>query len=130
MKDKIFIFILASLLVAVIGFSIFGCFQAGKSESKGRATLKITILGSSTEKTYEVENITAIKLLQKDNEVNLTFSKYGAFVQCINKICSTNDYYWMYYADNELAAVGADAYAVKDNDTIEFKYSKIEYQIQ
>lgn len=125
MRNKILILVLAILLIAILGLSIAGYFQSSKEESKGKVTLKTTVLGSSTEKTYEFENLTALDLLQKDNKVNLTFSSYGAFVQCINGICSNNNYYWMYYVNSELAAVGADAYRIKNNDTIEFRYDKV-----
>lgn len=125
MKNKILILILIGIIIVMAGFSIIGYIQTNKVESKGEMTLKITVLGSSTEKKYEFENLTALELLQEDNIVNLTYSRYGAFVSCINNICSNNDYFWMYYADNSLAPVGADAYWVKNNETIEFRYDKM-----
>lgn len=130
MRNKILILVLAALLIAILGLSVAGYFQANKAENKGKVTLKTNVLGVTKEKTYEFENLTALELLQKDNRVNLTFSGYGAFVQCINSICSNSNYYWMYYVNNELAAVGASDYKIKNNDTIEFKYSNIEYNIQ
>lgn len=125
MKNKILVLVLIGIIIVVAGFSIIGYLQTNKAESKGEVVLKITVLGSSTEKKYEFENLTALGLLQKENIVNLTYSKYGAFVNCINNICSNNNYFWMYYADNNLAPVGADAYWIKNNETIEFRYGQM-----
>ena len=61
MRNKILILVLATLLIAILGLSIIGYFQSSKEGSKGKVTLKTTVLGSSTEKTYEFENLTALE---------------------------------------------------------------------
>ncbi len=124
MRNKILIPVLAALLIVIAVFSIAGYFQLNKTENKGKVTLMTNVLGVTKEKTYEFANLTALELLQKDNLVNLTYSSYGAFVQCINDICSNSNYYWMYYVNSELAPVGASDYRIKNNDTIEFRYEK------
>lgn len=128
MKYRTFALVLISLLLFVIisGFAFTGySVNKGKSETKGRVILEVDVLGSANQKIYDFENITALELLQKENNVNLTYSKYGAFVECINSICSDNNNYWMYYVNGEMAPVGAGDYSVRNNDTIEFKYGKI-----
>ncbi|MFH0831859.1 MAG: DUF4430 domain-containing protein [archaeon] len=122
MKNKTLILMLVVLLLLVAGFAIAGYLQTSKTESKGIVTLKTNVLGVTKEKSYEFENITALELLQKENDVNLTYSQYGAFIQCINSICSDSNNYWMYYVNNELAPAGADAYKVRNNEIIEFRY--------
>jgi hypothetical protein len=55
---------------------------------------------------------------------NKGFKVTGDFVNCINDVCSTKDYYWMYYINGQAASVGAGGYLVENNDTIEFIYEK------
>jgi len=128
MKYRTSALVLISLLLLAItaglaftGYSV----NKGKSETKGKVILEVDVLGNMNQKIYDFENITALELLQKENNVNLTYSKYGAFVECINAICSNNDDYWMYYVNGEMASVGAGDYSVRNNDTIEFKYGGI-----
>lgn len=128
MKYRISVLVLiALLLLAIISGLAFTGYSIGEgnNDTNGRVTLRINVLGSATQKTYEFVNITALELLQRDNNVNLTYSKYGAFVECINEICSDNNNYWMYYVNGEMASVGAGDYSARNNDTIEFKYGKI-----
>lgn len=114
------------LLATIAGLAFTGySVNKGKSETKGKVILEVEVLGSVNQKIYDFENITALELLQKENNVNLTYSKYGAFIECINEICSDNDNYWMYYVNGEMASVGAGDYNVKNNDTIEFEYGRI-----
>lgn len=111
-------------IIAVI--SLLGFFQISNEKNIGNVTLIITVFNDSKFSKYNFENMTALELLQMDNEVNTTYSKYGAFVNCINNICTNSNYYWMYYVNGGMASVGVSEYKIKDNDIVEFKYGKIE----
>ncbi len=117
------------VLAAIAGAISAGGYLQIKSElANGRGEnvkLQINTFGNLKEESYKPANITALQLLQMNNSVNATNSAYGAFVNCINDVCSTNDYYWMYYVNGKAASVGAGSYLVKGNDTIEFRYEKI-----
>jgi len=128
-SKTISIFLLLALAAFIITLSLIGYIQIagyGTKESGGEVTLVITVFNDSESNMYKFTNMTALKLLELNNKVNTTSSKFGDFINCINDICSTSDYYWLYYVNNELAAVSASEYKVKNNDTIEFRYGKIE----
>ncbi len=129
MEKSTMIIGLILLMAAIMGaLSIAGYLQMKGGLANGKSDnikLEINTFGAIKEESYAVSNITALQLLQMNNSVNLTFSSYGAFVNCINNVCSTNDYYWMYYVNGKPAAVGAGSYWIGGNDTIEFRYEKI-----
>lgn len=124
-KNLNLMLILLALAIIIAVISLLGFFQISNEKNIGNVTLIITVFDNSETHKYNFENITALKLLQMDNEVNTTYSKYGAFVNCINNICSNSNYYWMYYANGGMASVGASEYKIKDNDIVEFRYEKI-----
>ncbi len=127
-RGKVIIWLILVLAVMSGAISVVGYLQI-KSElanAKGEnVMLQINTFGNLREESYEPANITALQLLQINNSVNATSSVYGAFVNCINDVCSTKDYYWMYYVNGVAATVSASNYWVKSNDTIEFRYEKI-----
>ncbi|MFH1786629.1 MAG: DUF4430 domain-containing protein [archaeon] len=52
--------------------------------------------------------------------------QFGVFVEGINGVEQdfAQGYYWQYYVDGELAPVGAGAYKIKDDVTIEWRLEK------
>ena len=106
--------------LAVIGFLQTRDIPSGT----GKVTLEITSFGSTETNTYDFTNLTALQLLEEHNSVNVTNSKFGAFVNCINSVCSGNNFYWIYYINGKSADVGAGSYWVKNDDSIEFMYEK------
>ena len=125
-KNLNLIFIILALTIIIAAISLVGFFQITNEKSIGNVTLIITVFNNSETHKYNFENMTALRLLQMNNKVNTTYSKYGAFVNCINDICSNSNYYWMYYVSGGMAPVSASEYKIKDNDIIEFRYEKIE----
>lgn len=127
-RGRVIIWLILVLAIIAGAISIGGYLQIKSELANGKSeniNLKINTFGNIKEEAYKPANITALQLLQLNNSVNATFSIYGAFVNCINEVCSTKDYYWMYYVDGVAATVSAGNYFVKSNDTIEFKYEKI-----
>lgn len=116
---------LALLVIFIVVISLVGYSQISKERNFANVTLVVTVFNKSESNSYTSVNITALELLQLGNQVNTTYSKYGAFVNCINDICSNGDYYWMYYVNGEMAAVGASDYRANDWDIIEFRYGKV-----
>ena len=126
MKNKRLL-VLVLLLFAILAFSFLGWHQQGKTAAAGMAVLKVDVFSNGDEKEYSFTNLTALQLLQEENKVDLTYSQYGAFVNCINDICSSNDYYWMFYVNGNLSEKGAGSYPVQDKDIVEFRYEKLSF---
>jgi hypothetical protein len=126
MKNSVLVIVLLALLGFIAAVSVIGYLQIDKGQKSGEATLVISVFNNNQSHKYKFQNITALDLLELDNAVNVTFSSYGAFVNCVNEICSTSSYYWLYYVNGQMAPVGADAYRVKDKDIVEFRYGKAE----
>lgn len=134
MKDKKLIITTAIITLAVLVVAFIGFLQTGNSitvqnqqmqKNNENITLIVNLFGSNKTFSYfPTGNASALETLEKNNIVNATNSKYGAFVNCINSVCSGNNYYWMYYINGKSASVGASSYFPKSNDTIEFKYEK------
>ncbi len=128
MENKNLIISILVISVIIVIFSLIGVIQNNQdtiTPSQSNITLKITILGSTQEKEYRLENITALELLQKDNIVNFTNYDFGIFINCINGICSNDDQFWMYYINGQEAPIGVSNYFIKGNDTIDFRYESI-----
>ncbi len=127
MKTKSLIIVLVAV-IAIIGIFIIGGLPSANTtknqNTNENVTLAVNMFNNSKSFSYEFQNISALGLLEKNNTVNVTDSKYGKFVNCINSVCSNNNYYWIYYVNNKEAQLGAASYYVKGNDTIEFKYEK------
>jgi competence protein ComGC len=130
MNNKNLKIIIVLLILSILVFSFLGYLQYNKNnlfikKESGYVELIIKVFNTTKVDKYSFRNITALELLELDNDVNVTYSKFGAFIRCINNICSNDNYYWLYYVNGNLAQVGAGEYVVKSGDRIEFKYGKI-----
>lgn len=67
------------------------------------------------------EGRTALELLKEQAEVETEDSDFGEFVKAINGEDGGGDKYWIFYADGQMASVGAGEYQTKDGETIEWK---------
>ena len=83
----------AILLVAIIAVCILIGLQNSKKSSSANVNAILIISLNNSNKTYEYNGpgISALTLLQRFSVVKTTSSTYGAFVDCINNICSNND---------------------------------------
>lgn len=74
------------------------------------------------------ENSTALTLLQTVAEregikIDITGKGAQSFVNAIgDKVGGTDNKYWLYYVNGDWATVGAGAYFLKKEDTIEWKF--------
>lgn len=128
MQKKNLIIIALVLIAIITALSLIGYFNQ-KKVNPSNISANITVNLADTKKTnsYSGPEITALDLLKKYNSVNTTSSTYGEFVNCINTLCSNNNYYWMYSVNGKLAQTGAGSYLVKNNDNLEFNYTKSQY---
>lgn len=127
MKNKNLIIGIAAAITVFAVIILIGFLQSKlqlSAQTTGHVILEVTEFNHTTKGDYNFSNITALQLLQNHATVNVTESKFGAFVNCINSVCSGNNYYWMYYINNKSANIGAGSYFVKNNDVIEFRYEK------
>lgn len=72
------------------------------------------------------EGKTALELLKAKAEIQTQDSSIGSFVTEINGTANTDDHFWMFYVNNELAPVASDQYQTKNGDKIEWRYEAIQ----
>jgi len=103
--------------------------QTDKTEQNIGATMEV---GEKIETKILKNGTTAFQFMQMlKEESKLSFSgtdypDMGFFVEEINGIKndSKQNYYWMYYINDQPAVEGISAYVLKNNDRITWKYEK------
>jgi len=72
------------------------------------------------------EGKTALDLLKEKADIQAEESSIGSFVTEINGIANSEDHFWMFYVNNDLAPVASDQYQTKDGDKIEWRFEAIQ----
>jgi hypothetical protein len=104
--------------------------NAEEEQDKIDATLKISAREDSYEYSKEVnEGISVFGLMElvsedEDFDFKYTESGLGVFIEEIQGIenDASENMYWMFYANDKMADVGASEYTLSDGDAIEWKY--------
>lgn len=123
-----FIAIIILGAILIFGGSLLGSYVSQKQANKAVAGL------ANQFKPVVVKTInydgqdgkTALDLLKTSHEVKSEESSIGSFVTAIDADANTNDTYWMFYVNDELAPVGADQYQSKSTDKIEWRFEKLQ----
>ena len=132
LKNLLYILIsIALLMVASITLVSTGVITFEKPENtSNEITVKLTVENGINISSYQIktDNATAFEVLEKARkETSLTFEadyyeEYQShIINSINGIDSTENKYWIFYLNGEMAPVGADNQYVEDGDSITFK---------
>jgi len=73
----------------------------------------------------QVDGLTAFDLLQQNAQINYKKYDFGFFVEDINGIKSSDQYFWSLYVNGKQAEKGADQIILKKGDKMEWRYEKI-----
>lgn len=66
---------------------------------------------------------TVLTALSKSQKVITKVYSFGTSVESINEVTSgTNNKYWIYYVNSQMANIGADRYSLKPGDLVEWKF--------
>jgi len=90
-----------------------------------KATVEILGFGKFESELKNTD--TAFTLLLRTAEINNFEVKYqnyeglGAFITCLAKICSHDNYYWAFYYNGKYSQLGVSSQSIKNGDTITFK---------
>jgi hypothetical protein len=114
--------ICAIILVAVIGT---GGHFLGKHNQKN-IPVKTDIAGVQAISYDGRDGVTALDLLKEKANIEVQDSSIGTFVLGINEVKDTEDHYWMFYLNGELAPYSPDQYVTKSTDKIEWRFDKVE----
>lgn len=52
-------------------------------------------------------------------------SDFGVFIEEISGVKNSQDHFWMYYVNGQMAEVSADQYQLQHDDVVEWKYEEI-----
>ena len=132
LKNLIFVLVpIAILILASITLVSTGIITFEKPENRSNEiTVTLTIENNKNISSYEIntDNATAFEVLeQASEETDLTFGAdyYEEFqshiINSINGMGGSDNKYWMFYLNGEMAPVGADQQYVEDGDVITFK---------
>lgn len=69
---------------------------------------------------------TALELLKEGRDVQTQDSSIGVFVTSIDGAANSEDTYWMFYVDDQLAPTGADQYQTQTGEKIEWRFEKLQ----
>lgn len=114
MNKRMFLpLVLFLALIGIIGYAI----QSRQSAPDPQATTE-----SVSSVSYQCEpGSTAYTLLAAKYNVTTKDTSFGKQVTGISGTEATGNQYWAFYADGQMAPVGAEAYLCQGNETIEWK---------
>jgi hypothetical protein len=123
-------FIAAVILALIV---IVGGSGLGKYVSNRQANQSIAGIESQTTpavlKTISYDGQdgkNALELLKVDHKVETQDSSLGSFVTSIDDTANTDNSYWMFYVNGELASSGADSYVTKNGEKIEWRLEQFQ----
>jgi hypothetical protein len=88
---------------------------AGKPEVKAAETTVIEFTA--------VKDKTVLEQLQSKAKVEVKDSQYGPYVDSINGVKGgTDNKYWSYYVNGQMANIGAGEYVAKGGETVTWKF--------
>ncbi len=120
----------AILIGASITLVSTGIITFERQENTEEITVTLIIENGNDFYSYEIktDNSTAYEVLEAaESKTDLTFQadyseEYKShIINSINGISSTENKYWFFYINGEMAPVGADQQYVEDGDIITFK---------
>lgn len=114
--------VLAMVIVLVI-FGFVGFVANRHNENKITQTKQSVAAVSAI--AYDGEDgKNALDLLKSKTQIQTQDSSIGIFVISINGVTNSEDHFWMFYVNGELAQVGPDQYITKNADKIEWRYDQ------
>lgn len=114
--------VLAMIVVLAI-FGFIGFFAAQKNDTNSQpAEQSVAAVQAIAYNGEDGKN--ALDLLKSKAEIQTQDSSIGVFVISINGISNSEDHFWMFYVNGELAQVSADQYTTKNDDKIEWRYDQ------
>ena len=114
--------VIAMIIVLAI-FGFIGFFAAQKNDINSQPTEQSVAAVQAF--AYDGEDgKNALDLLKSKAEIQTQDSSIGVFVISINGVSNSEDHFWMFYVNGELAQVSADQYTTKNGDKIEWRYDQ------
>ena len=118
---------LINIIAIIVVLVILGAIGYGASKHQTAAEKQKQEVASVQAISYDgEEGKTALDLLKTKAEVQTQDSSIGSFVTEINGTTNTDDHFWMFYVNGELAPVASDQYQTKNGDKIEWRYEAIQ----
>lgn len=118
--------IITAVLVLLVGI---GSFYAGRRSVSEEGTVSLTILDEINNRVILMENLTFRRgesvldlLLRVDNIVYASYP-FGKYVTSIRGISQTENAWWLYYVNGQLAGVSCDRFMLVDGDNVTWKYT-------
>ena len=109
------------IVLAIFGF--IGYFSAQKNEVNSQPAQQ-SVAAVQTIAYDGEDGQNALDLLKSKAEIQTQDSSIGVFVVSINGVPNSEDHFWMFYVNGELAQVNADQYTTKADDKIEWRYDQ------
>lgn len=134
MKKLLILVVAVILLAATLSFQSQGRTLQPILGEQVQAGIKVVTtsidFGSGTKITGQVKAETAYDALvelAKKNDLPVETKDYsfGTLVTKIGSVSNTSEKAWLYFVNGKAAAVAGDKYNLGENDTIEWRYDKI-----
>lgn len=123
-----FLAIIILLAIVVFGGSLLGNWVSQRQTEKSVAGIQNQFqpVVVKTVAYDGQDGKTALDLLKASHDIKTEDSSMGVFVTSIDSSANTDDTFWMFFVNNELASVGADKYQTKSSDKIEWRFEKLQ----
>lgn len=134
MKSRVFAVLVLALLVAGGLFAALRFLRADSTSTSAPEQETVTqppiqnqkLQASYTYIATESGQI-ALNLLRSQAEVQTqSYGDAGDFVNSINGLAASNEYYWAFYVNNEYAERGAGQTVLEEGDVIRFEYQSLD----
>ena len=100
--------------------STTGCGQNPERKVfEGDVTIILSSIGGSAKEEYPITG-TALDILEMNHTVELS----GQSIRCIDGVCASGAYYWPFFVNGQVSAVGPDRYVPKKRDVLEFRFTE------
>ena len=110
-----------AIVVAIVLFGLVGHFIGKYDQNK--VTEETATVAATQVFAYDGEDgKNALELLKAKADVQTQDSSLGSFVTSINGVENSEDHFWLFFVNDEMANSGADQFQTKNDDKIEWRY--------
>jgi hypothetical protein len=111
-------------IIVIVGGSLLGGYVKNRqaNQSVNGIEVQSTPVTQQTIAYNGQDGKNALDLLKASHKVETEDSSTGSFVTSIDGTVNTDNTYWMFYVNGQLASTGADQFVTKNGDKIEWRF--------
>lgn len=113
------LFVSIFLVSIILILSLIGLRNLEENQdSRGKATLIIRTIGSTTQEQIKLDGSSVLSILKQKHDIKLSGNK----LSCIDDICAKKGFWWRFFVNEKLILNSVDKYYPKNEDIILLDY--------